>query len=60
MAHTAPDREAARKRLSAPLTDQPVWRNPILHDGPVIDLTRGDYLEIPAFVAAAAMKAGRA
>ena len=60
MAHTAPDRDTARKRLFAPLTDSPIWRNPILHDGPVIDLTRGDYTWIEPHIADAAMKAGRA
>ena len=59
MAHTAPDREPARKRLFAPLTDSPIWRNPILHDGPVIDLDSSEWRRLPAFIADAAMMAGR-
>ena len=57
MATPAPSYEP---RPFAPLTAPPVWRNPILHDGPVIDLTRGDYREIPpAFIADAAMNRGQ-
>lgn len=60
MAHHAPEYGAeTRKRLFAPISQTP-WINPILHDGPVIDLTRDDYREIPpAFIADAAMKRGR-
>ena len=58
MAHTAPDRESARKRLFAPISP-PVWCNPILHDGPVIDLDSSEWRRLPAFIADAAMMAGR-
>ena len=58
MAHTAPDRESARKRLLAPISPTP-WRNPILHDGPVIDLDSSEWRRLPAFIADAAMMAGR-
>lgn len=60
MAHHAPDYGAeTRKRLFAPICPTP-WRNPVLHYGPIIDLTRGDYTWIEPHVADAAMKAGRA
>ena len=42
--------------IFAPLTDAPMWRI-IDHDRPLIDLDRAEWAEVPAYVAADAMKA---
>ena len=56
MATPAPSYEP--RRAFAPLTAPPVWRNPILLDGPVIDLDRAEWSRIEPHIAADAMKAG--
>lgn len=56
MATPAPSYEP---RPFAPLTaPPPVWRNPILLDGPVIDLDRAEWSWIEPHIASDAMKAG--
>ena len=55
MATPAPSYET---RPFAPLTAPPVWRNPVLFDGPVINLDSAEWSWIEPHIAADVMKAG--